>query len=147
MSTGEEMKVCGIDIRGKDVILAIGELDPDGNFQGTAAPGKIPITDENDPAQLRSVKATVEGILKEHQVELVGIKARPTKGQYAAGAASFKLEAAIQLNDVCAAKVVHPMTMKAALKNVSVLPPAKINKYAEDALDVAATAAVKAAAL
>lgn len=141
------MKVCGIDIRGKDVILVIGELDGDGNFQGTAAPGKIPVTDEDDAGQLRSVKTTIEGHLKAHQVELVGIKRRPTKGKFAGGAASFKLEAVLQLNDVCEAKMVHPMTMKAALKNIKVLPPAKINSYAEDALAVAATTAIKGATL
>lgn len=141
------MKVCGIDIQGKDVILVIGELDGNGDFQGTAAPKKISVTDEDDAGQLRSVKATVEGLLKEHQVELVGIKVRPNKGQYAAGSASFKLEAVLQLNDVCAAKMIHPMTMKAALKKVTVVPPAKINKYAEDALAVAATTAIKGAAL
>ncbi|HXP95136.1 MAG TPA: DUF3010 family protein [Telmatospirillum sp.] len=141
------MTVCGIDIRGKDIILAIGKLNAAGHFQGTAAPGKIPIADENDPGQLRAVKAALEALLREHQVERIGIKARPNKGQFAAGAASFKLEAIIQLNEVCPATILHPMTIKAALKKAIVLPPPKINKYAEDALQVAATIALKTAAL
>jgi hypothetical protein len=93
------------------------------------------------------VKTTVEGLLKEHQVEFIGILGHRSTGKHAVGAALLKLEAVVQLNDVCPSQVFHPNTVAATVKKMAVNPPAKIHKYAEDALNVAATAAVKGAAL
>lgn len=135
------MIVCGIDIQGKNVVAVVGALNDDGNFHATVAPGKIAIVDENDASQLRSVKVTVEGLLREHRVEHVGIKAR-TKGKFPPGAASYKLEAVLQLIEVCSVEIVHPKTMKAALKDADVTVDIKVNKYAEDALGVAAASAI-----
>lgn len=136
------MRICGIDIAGKDLILVMGAHEDDGNFQITASK-KISVTDSDDAAQLRSIRETVDGVLRENKIELVGIKVRPTKGKFAAGPTSHKLEAIVQLNDVCDVVLVHPQTMKAVLKNADSAAPLSLKKYHADAFEVAMTLAVK----
>jgi hypothetical protein len=135
--SGEAMKVCGIDIRGRDIILVIVNSNGEKIDMTPLPRSKLPIENEDDADQLRSLKTTLEGIFKEHGVEAVGIKARQQKGQYAAGAASFKLETIVQLNNFCNVVILHPNTIAKILKGIDVNPPAGMKKYCEDAFLVA----------
>ncbi|MBF0296291.1 MAG: DUF3010 family protein [Magnetococcales bacterium] len=135
------MKVCGVDIKGKEIILVVVEIDSDDHFNILVKSKKIPITDENDVYQLRSVKDTLESILREHQVELIGITGHSSRGQFAASAPVYKLEAVVQLNDLCSSKIIHRNTVLSVSKDRSF--PVSSPKYAQDALNVAIVVALK----
>lgn len=54
--------------------------------------------------------------MADYKVSTVAIRERQTKGKFAGGAVSFKLEAAIQLISTLDVLVLSPATIKSALK-------------------------------
>lgn len=107
------MIICGVELSGSDAVLCILQLDrgqfnlPECNVRKLSLPKKYTRQD------LKQFQATFTDLMVEHGVNRVAIKERMTKGKFAGGAVSFKLEAAIQLVSV-------------AELEVTLLPPALI---------------------
>lgn len=138
------MHVCGIDIRGKDIILVLGEASA-GNLKIKSLPRpKITIADEDNAEQLRAAKTTLEGILRDHAIERIVMKERQKTGKYKPGAASYKLETIVQLNDVCrSVEFLHTKTATKILRDADIEPPAADKQYCEDALLIVTALALR----
>ncbi|KAA0680350.1 DUF3010 family protein [Roseomonas genomospecies 6] len=138
------MHVCGIDIRGKDIILVLGEASSDGLKVKALPRPKITIADADNAEQLRAAKTTLEGILREHAIERIVIKERQKSGMYKPGAASYKLETIVQLNDVCrSVEFLHTKTATKILRDADVEPPTADKQYCEEALLIATALALR----
>ncbi|MDB2705113.1 DUF3010 family protein [Pseudomonadota bacterium] len=91
------MKVCGIDLKGNDAIVCLMSLDGGLFSLPDCRVRKLSIADATDTEQLRKFQFDFEKLMNDYQVEHVVIRERMTKGKFAGGSVSFKLEAAIQL--------------------------------------------------
>jgi len=93
------MKVCGVDLKGNDAIICLMSLN-DGLFSlPDCRVKKLSISDATDTEQLKKFQFDFRQLMTDYQVEHVVIRERMTKGKFAGGSVSFKLEAAIQLTD------------------------------------------------
>lgn len=93
------MKICGIDLKGNDAIICLMALDGGLFSLPDCRVRKLSIADATDTEQIRKFKFDFEKLMDDYQIEHVVIRERMTKGKFAGGAVSFKLEAAIQLVD------------------------------------------------
>lgn len=93
------MKVCGIDLKGNDAIICLMSLDGGLFSLPDCRVRKLSISDATDTEQVRKFQFDFEKLMNDYQIEHVVIRERMTKGKFAGGSVSFKLEAAIQLVD------------------------------------------------
>lgn len=93
------MKVCGIDLKGNDAIVCLMSLDGGLFSLPDCRVRKLSIADATDTEQVRKFQFDFEKLMNDYQIEHVVIRERMTKGKFAGGSVSFKLEAAIQLVD------------------------------------------------
>lgn len=129
------MKVCGIELKSNEARIVILEGHAEDYEIIKTDLEKLKLTDSKDQ---KSVQAFREGILEffsYHDLDMIGIKERITKGRFAGGAMSFKMEGLIQTADDNII-LVHNMSMKSTLKDVELLNDG-IKKYQEEAFRVA----------
>lgn len=127
-------RTCGIDLKGNEARLVILEGNKE-SFSIVDVVKKIKLTQSNDQDDVRQFSGDLSNLFKENNIDLVGIKERGTKGKFAGGSVSFKMEGLIQNTEVHV-EIIHSRTIKAKLKDVT-LDYTVINKYQEDALNVA----------
>jgi hypothetical protein len=113
------MKVCGIDLKGNDAIICLMTLDAGLFSLPDCRAKKLSISDASDAEQLKKFQFDFQKLVEDYQIEHVVIRERMTKGKFAGGAASFKLEAAIQLSGV-STSLLAPSKAKEIMKNSSV---------------------------
>ena len=77
------MRICGIELAGNDIVVCILERDSMQFSLPDCRVRKLSLPKVHSRADLQQIQ--------------VAIKERPTKGKFAGGAVSFKLEAAIEL--------------------------------------------------
>jgi hypothetical protein len=134
------MRCCGADIGGKDLILAIVE-DISGSFQYIPAkPPKITLKDDEDQNLLKTFFETVSNFVRVNNIDLIAIKKRATKGKFAGGSVSFKIESIVQLLPDCTVKLYAATTIAAKNKAMKFALPDGIHAYQEDAFLVACCA-------
>ena len=125
-------KVCGIEIKGSKAIIVV--------LEGTTTDFKIIPTefkklnleDSTNQAEVKAFYLTMQEFFKKHQFDKIGIKARGTKGKFAGGATTFKIEGLIQLADT-SVTLMHGATMKARLKKEEVVFEG-VNSYQLEAM-------------
>jgi len=93
------MKVCGVELKGNDVVICLMSLEDGLYTLNECRVKKLSISDAKDQQQLQKLQFDFAKLIADYQVEKVAIKERLTRGKFAGGAVSFKLEAAIQLID------------------------------------------------
>ncbi len=114
------MKVCGVDLKGNDAIICLMSL-ADGLFTlPDCRVRKLTIADATDAEQLRKFQFDFEKLMADYQIDHVVIRERMTKGKFAGGAVSFKLEAAIQLADGINTSLLSPSKAKEIMKKSQV---------------------------
>jgi hypothetical protein len=114
------MKVCGVDLKGNDAIICLMSL-ADGLFTlPDCRVRKLTIADATDTEQLRKFQFDFEKLMDDYQIDHVVIRERMTKGKFAGGAVSFKLEAAIQLADAINTSLLSPSQAKEIMKKSQV---------------------------
>jgi hypothetical protein len=127
------MRCCGVDIGGKDLILAIVE-DVSGSYEYVPTkPPKITLKDDEDQNLIRAFFETVSTFVRVNDIDLVAIKKRATKGKFAGGSVSFKIESILQLLPDCTVRLYAPTTIAAKNKTMKFELPDRINAYQEDA--------------
>jgi hypothetical protein len=110
------MRVCGIEIKGSDAIVLIIEgISKDFKLVKSDL-RKISVDDSDNPEDIAKFYDDFFKFLKEHNVDFIGVKKRNTKGRFAGGASSFKIEGLIQL----------------ASAKTTLIPPQTILKYKKD---------------
>lgn len=110
------MRICGVELKANDANLCLlhqeGQLFdiPDCRSRRFSLP-KV-----HSQSDLKYFHSSFEKLMQDYKVDKIVIRERMTKGKFAGGSVSFKLEAAIQLLD-------YP---------VAILPPAQIKTTLKD---------------
>ena len=126
-------KICGIELKSSDAILAvIEESDDDVKFIDVE-PRRIKIGNDESCTDIQSFYNSFVNFVRENHIDVVVIKKRAKKGKMAGGAVSFKLEALIQLNGAVGVELVSGQGIAAANKREPFDIPEDLNKYQEAA--------------
>ena len=91
------MRICGIELSGNDANVCL--LTKDGQLFDLpdCRIRKLTLPKNHNRNDLQYFQATFSKLMEDYKVSKVAIKERLTKGKFAGGAVSFKLEASIQL--------------------------------------------------
>lgn len=126
-------KVCGIELKGSEAILAIIDFDDAGQQYQNIEPRKIKIGNDESTNAVQSFYESFKNYVTDNHIDVIVVKKRKKNGSMAGGGVSFKLEALIQLNGVAEVVFVSGQGVAASHKKVNFELPAEINKYQETA--------------
>ncbi|MDR5766152.1 MULTISPECIES: DUF3010 family protein [unclassified Caballeronia] len=129
------MIVCGIEIKGREAILAVVEVDdieaaPDHRVNDTR---KITLEQDDESAHVKSFFSLAEGFVRDNHITHIAIKKRGKKGDYAGGPITFKIEGLFQLLDNCNVALLSAPTIAASKKKHAFEIPASLKKYQHEA--------------
>ncbi|PHS23402.1 MAG: hypothetical protein COA83_09945 [Methylophaga sp.] len=111
------MKVCAVDLKANDAIICLMSLT-DGLYNlHECRVKKLTIVNATSTEQLRKFQFDFAKLMADYQIEHIVIRERMTKGKFAGGAVSFKLEAAIQLLEPFEISLLSPSKTKEIIKN------------------------------
>lgn len=127
------MVACGVDIKGSSAILAVANMDSGQLGHILTETRRIDIGDDDEATNVRSFSELVESFLRDNNVQLVAIKKRSKKGEYAGGATTFKIEGVFQLIADCEVELVSPQSIAAQERREKFPIPETLNKYQIDA--------------
>lgn len=111
------MKICGVELTANDAVICLLALNNQQFNIPDCRVRKITLPKEHDAADLQKFQATFAKLLADYGVDKVAIKGRLTKGKFAGGALSFKMEAAIQLIADAQVEVLTTSQVKTALSD------------------------------
>ena len=133
------MIVCGVDIKGKEAILAVVALNDDENVEHIAcATKKLALYDHEDASSLIVLKRAIVAFAGENKIDSFVIKSRKASGQLAASGITFKIEALFQLSGTTVSFVSAPTLSAFAKKSNLATPPQSTHGYQADAYRAAA---------
>ena len=133
------MKVCGIEIKGCEAILAVAEAKDTSIDHVSIETKKIALDDDDDSNHVKSFSSLIAGFVRDNHIEKIAIKKRSKKGDYAGGPTTFKIEGIIQLLENCYVDLLSPQTISAANKKYEFVLPDSLNKYQHEAFITACT--------
>jgi hypothetical protein len=110
------MKVCAVDLKASDAIICLMSLSNGLYNLHECRVKRFTIADASSTEQLRKFQFDFSKLMADYQVEHIVIRERMTKGKFAGGAVSFKLEAAIQLADSLNVSLLSPSKIKDIIK-------------------------------
>ena len=132
------MRICGVDIKGKQAILAIVTSDDENNLTHVDSTSrKLELPDDRDSEQLKAMYRTIKAFATDHGIERFVIKTRNAKGERASGGVTFKIEGLFQLSDT-PVDFVSPQALGQFSKKNAGSPPASVKEYQKDAYLAAA---------
>ncbi|MFU2326901.1 DUF3010 family protein [Pseudomonas sp. NFX98] len=137
------MKVCGIEIKGSEAIIAVASLDGTALSHAALNTKKIALDDDDEAANVKLFAAQVASFVRENSIDRIAIKKRGKKGEFAGGPTTFKIEGVFQLLENCEVTLLSPQTITAQCKKFSVELPETLNKYQHEAYKAACSALVK----
>ena len=111
------MKVCGVELKGNDAVICLMLFEGGLYTLLECRVKKISISDAMDKQQLQKFQFDFAKLMADYQVDHVVIKERMTRGKFAGGSVSFKLEASIQLIDNLNVTLISTARIKETLKN------------------------------
>ena len=122
------MRVCGVDLKASEAIVLVIDGTKE-NFEIIdTGVKKITLSDTNNSADVQTFKETFHSFVKNYNIDKIGIKKRKTKGQFAGGATSFKIEGIIQLSKDSTVELIAPTSISATIKKEP--PPAASQLFA-----------------
>lgn len=127
------MKVCGIDLKASDAVLAVIDKKDDESVFIPLETKKITLDANDGQKEMVQFYDKISGFLKVNLIEKVVIKKRAKKGNFSGGANTFKMEACIQLNKICEVDLISSHTIRAYEKNNTIHIPKEVKKYQENA--------------
>ena len=137
------MKLCGIEIKGSEAIIAVASLDGQVLSHVALSTKKIALDDDDAAAHVKLFAAQVAAFVRENSIDRIAIKKRSKKGEFAGGPTTFKIEGIFQLLDSCEVTLLSPQTINAQAKKHDVALPATLNKYQHEAYKAACSALMK----
>lgn len=109
--------MCAVDLKGSEAIICLLSVKA-GLYQlHECRANKLSIATETNTEQMRKFQFDFAKLMADYQIEHIVIRQRMTKGKFAGGAVSFKLEAAIQLIETVTVSILSPATIKQIIKN------------------------------
>ncbi|MDD2059333.1 DUF3010 family protein [Pseudomonas sp. GD03860] len=127
------MKVCGIEIKGSEALLAVVVLEAGNPVHMALATKKIALEDNELADNVKTFASHARQFVTEHGITHLAIKKRSKKGDFAGGPTTFKIEGLLQLLEACEVALVSPQTVSAQAKKHNIEPPASMNKYQHEA--------------
>lgn len=126
-------KVCGIEIKGSTAIVVV--------LEGAATDFKViptefkklDLADSTSQVEVKAFYQKLSDFFEIHQFDKIGIKSRGTKGKFAGGSTTFKIEGLIQLAALPPVILMHGATIKAKVKKVTVVFEG-VNSYQMEAM-------------
>ena len=131
------MKVCGIEIKGSEALLAVVALEAGSPAHLALATKKIGLEDDELADNVKAFASQARQFVTEHGITHLAIKKRSKKGDFAGGPTTFKIEGILQLLEGCEVALVSPQTVSAQAKKHNIEPPASLNKYQHEAYKTA----------
>jgi hypothetical protein len=137
------MKVCGIEIKGSEAIIAVAALDGSTLSHVALATKKIALEDDDEAANVKVFAAQVASFVRENSIDRIVIKKRSKKGEFAGGPTTFKIEGVFQLLENCEVTLMSPQTINAQAKKHGFEQPETMNKYQHEAYKSACSSLLK----
>jgi len=109
------MRICGVELSGSDAVICLLHLDQGQFDMPDCRVRKLTLKKEHTREDLQQFQFAFTKLMGDYSVNKVAIRERMTKGKFAGGAISFKLEAAIQLIADLDVAVLSPTQIKSAL--------------------------------
>lgn len=131
------MKYCGIELKGDEARVIAVETKGESYSVIPLAVDKFKIKDPSSQQEMQSFAAAFKQFLTGGHFDVIGIKGRMTKGRFAGGSTSFKMEGIIQCMPFIIT-IINPATIRAKLKNTE-LDMAGCKEYQIEALKVVLT--------
>lgn len=137
------MKICGIEIKGSEAIIAVASLDNQVLTHVALATRKIALEDDDEAENVKIFAAQVGSFVRENTIDRIVIKKRSKKGEFAGGPTTFKIEGVFQLLENCEVILLSPQTINAQNKKFDFALPETLNKYQHEAYKAACSALMK----
>ncbi len=134
------MRICGVELSGSDAVICLLHLDQGQFDMPDCRVRKLTLKKEHTREDLQQFQFAFTKLMGDYSVNKVAIRERMTKGKFAGGAISFKLEAAIQLITDLDVAVLSPTQIKSALSEKPIPIP-----FSDTGLKVFQEAAFKVA--
>ena len=109
------MIVCGIEMAASEARLVLLEGTKSNFHHIDVKIRKFKIADDENAGEVRAFRDTLYAFFRENKVEIIAIKKRGKKGDYAGGPIGFKLEAITQLYEGCPIVLIAPATISARI--------------------------------
>lgn len=109
------MRICGVELSGSDAVICLLHLDQGQFDMPDCRVRKLTLKKEHTREDLQQFQFAFAKLMGDYSVDQVAIRERMTKGKFAGGAVSFKLEAAIQLIADINVAILSPTAIKSAL--------------------------------
>jgi len=129
------MRICGIDLKASNTIFSVLDINEDDDIVVyiDMKIKKIELVNDEKQSDVDLYYESISSFLLENKIEKVFIKKRAKKGNFAGGAVTFKMEAMIQLNEICDVCFTTSQSIGAYTKKNNVEFPNELNKYQEQA--------------
>ncbi len=137
------MRICGIEIKGSEALIAIAELYDEHISHIEIETKRVTLQDDENTDHIKSFAALINGLVRDNGVHSIAIKKRNKKGSFTGGAITFKIEGIIQLTSNCSVNLISPSTISATNRSHNFFIPESLNKYQQDAFLTACTMIVK----
>ncbi|RON07490.1 hypothetical protein BK659_18275 [Pseudomonas brassicacearum] len=137
------MKICGIEIKGSEAIIAVASLDNQALTHVALNTKKIALDDDDEAANVKAFAAQVSAFVRDNGIERIAIRKRSKKGEFAGGPTTFKIEGVFQLLENCDVTLLSPQTINAQNKKHDFALPPTLNKYQHEAYKAACSGLVK----
>ncbi len=111
------MKYCGIELKGDEARVIGIETNGDGYTVSATGIDRFKIKDPSSQQDIQSFATAFEKFLAAGQFDAIGIKGRMTKGRFAGGSTSFKMEGIIQ-RMTYPVSIINQATMRSKLKDI-----------------------------
>ncbi|QSX32342.1 DUF3010 family protein [Shewanella avicenniae] len=109
------MKVCGVEINSSEAIICLVQDDGELFNVPECRSRSISLRNATDDQAIQEFHFAFNKLMQDYKVDEIAIISRPLKGKFAGSAASFKMEAAIQLCNL-PATVIQQTEIKEQLK-------------------------------
>lgn len=99
------MKVCGVEINNSEAIICLVQEDGEMFNVPECRSRSVSLRNATDDTAIQEFHFAFKKLMQDYRVDEIVIISRPLKGKFAGSAASFKMEAAIQLCELPAATI------------------------------------------
>lgn len=109
------MIICGVELSANDAVICLLELENKQFNLPDCRVRKLSLPKDHTREELQKFQFAFAKLMTDYRVDKVAIKERMTKGKFAGGAISFKLESAIQLIEDIDVDLLSSAQIKSAL--------------------------------
>ena len=110
------MRVCGVELKASDAVVVVLEGDKESFEIIDTGVQKISLRDTNNSEDVQAFHESFQAFVQKYQIDRIGIKKRNTKGRFAGGATSFKMEGIIQLAQDTMVALISPASIASTIK-------------------------------